>query len=342
MSNFAAIIPAATTPLVVQEVEIYTPGPQELVIKNEVIAFNPIEYKIAKYAVFPLEYPAIIGSSFGGTVLSVGSGVTRFKVGDKVAAVKKLGANGNQYGSFQQYVVVNESLTSKVAPSVDVDVVASLTGNLPTVVGIFTGRLGLGKPSLEGSATVKDKKVLVYGGSSSVGSLAVQYVAQAGYTAITTSSPKNNAFVSKLGAAKIVDHTQDKDAVIKALVAEGPYDLVFDTISLPTSTAITGQVVVAQGGGELHVTLPTFGGPETLPTNVTRVFESWSASLFEEKNKGLAEWAFHEYLAQGVASGRVIPLPIQKVEGGLKGVTTALGLLEKGVSGVKLVLDPRE
>ncbi|KAH7383417.1 alcohol dehydrogenase GroES-like domain-containing protein [Cadophora sp. MPI-SDFR-AT-0126] len=317
MSNFAAIIPAATTPLVVQEVEIYTPGPQELVIKNEVIAFNPIEYKIAKYAVFPLEYPAIIGSSFGGTVQSVGSGVTRFKVGDKVAAARKLGANGNQYGSFQQYVVVNESLTSKVAPSVDVDVVASLTGNLPTIV-------------------------LVYGGSSSVGSLAVQYVAQAGYTAITTSSPKNNAFVSKLGAAKIVDHTQDKDAVIKALVAEGPYDLVFDTISLPTSTAITGQVVVAQGGGELHVTLPTFGGPETLPANVTRVFESWSASLFEEKNKGLAEWAFHEYLTQGVASGRVIPLPIQKVEGGLKGVTTALGLLEKGVSGVKLVLDPRE
>jgi NADPH:quinone reductase-like Zn-dependent oxidoreductase len=111
-------------------------------------------------------------------------------------------------------------LTSKVAPSVDVQVVASLTGNLPTIVGIFTGRLGFDKPSLEGSVTVKGKKILVYGGSSSVGSLAVQYVAQAGYMVITTYSPRNQAFVSKLGAAKIIDHTRDKDAVIEALVAE--------------------------------------------------------------------------------------------------------------------------
>jgi hypothetical protein len=43
-----------------------------------------------------------------------------------------------------------------------------------------------------------------------------------------------------------------------------------------------------------------------------------------------------------VASGRIIPLLLQKVAGGLEGVTTALGLLEKGVSGTKLVLDPRE
>ncbi|PVH70583.1 alcohol dehydrogenase GroES-like domain-containing protein [Cadophora sp. DSE1049] len=339
MSNFAAIIPAAKTPLVVQDVGIYTPGPHELVIKNEVIAFNPVEYKMAKLGLFPLQYPAIIGSSFGGTVHSVGSGVTDFQVGEKVAAAKGFNAIGNQYGGFQQYVVADKRFTSKVAPNMEVEIPASLTGNLPTIVGLFNGRAGLEKPSLNGQATAKNKKVLIYGGSSSVGSLAVQYVSQAGYTVVTTSSPKNHDFVSKLGAAKVIDHSQAKDSVIKALAAEGPYDLVVDMIATPPSTAISGAVVAAQGGGKLYATLPAFG-PETLPATVTRIFESWSSPLSEEGNEGLLEWTFHEFLTQGVAGGRIVPLPIQKVEGGLKNVNVALDLLEKGVSGVKLVLDP--
>ncbi|KAH7391572.1 alcohol dehydrogenase GroES-like domain-containing protein [Cadophora sp. MPI-SDFR-AT-0126] len=339
MSNFAAIIPAAKTPLVVQDVGIYTPGPNELVIKNEVIAFNPVEYKIAKLGIFPLQYPAIIGSSFGGTVHAIGSEVTEFKVGDRVAAAKNSKAVGNQYGAFQQYVVTDSRSTSKIPANVDIEIPVSFTGNLPTVVGLFTGRAGLEKPNLEGSATPKNKKVLIYGGSSSVGSLAIQYVAQAGYTVVTTSSPKNHAFVSKLGAAKVIDHSQASDAIIKALTAEGPFDLIVDTISTPPATAISGAVVAAQGGGKLYALLPAFG-PETLPANVTRVFESWAFPLDEEGNEGLLEWAFHEFLTQGVASGRIVPLPIQKVDGGLKNVNAALDLFEKGVSGVKLVLDP--
>ncbi|KAG4429434.1 hypothetical protein IFR05_015086 [Cadophora sp. M221] len=339
MSNLAAIILSAKSPLVVQEVDLYTPGPHELLVKNEVIAFNPIEYKMAKLAMFPLKYPTILGASFGGTVEAVGSEVTTFKVGDKVAAAKKMGSIGNQYGSFQRYVVVPEATTSKLAQGVDVEIAASLTGNLPTVIGLFTARAGLDRPSVDGKADSTGKKVLIYGGSSSVGALAVQYVAQAGYTVVTTSSPKNNGFVSTLGAAKVIDHTQNKDEVIKDIVAEGPYDLVVDTISTPDTIAVTGPVVVAQGGGQLYTLQPAFG-PETLPEGVTRAFESWSLAPFEEKNMELAEWAFDTYLPQGLANGRIIPLPVQKVGGGLGAVNDALDLMEKGVSGVKLILDP--
>ncbi|KAK0118339.1 hypothetical protein ONS95_012629 [Cadophora gregata] len=341
MSNLAAVIPAAKTPLVVKDVEIHTPGPHELVIKNEVIALNPVEYRVAKHAIFPLQYPAVIGTAFGGTVHSVGSEVTLFKVGDKVAAWKGFKFVGNQYGSLQQYVVAGERFTSKVAPNVNVEIAASLTGTLPTVAGLLTGRAGIQRPHTNGSAAVKSKKVLIYGGSSSIGSLAVQYVAQAGYTVVTTSSPKNNAFVSRLGAAKVVDHSQPKDDVIKALVAEGPYDLVVDSIATPQATAVSGPVLAAQGGGKLYATVPAIG-PETLPSGVTRVFQSWPAALYDEENAGLVEWAFHEFLAKGVASGTLIPLPSQRVDGGLRNINTALDLLEKGVSGVKLILDPWE
>ncbi|KAE9369139.1 GroES-like protein [Stipitochalara longipes BDJ] len=341
MANLAAIIPAAKAPLEVQEVETYKPGPHELLLKNEVIAYNPIESKIARLAVFPIQYPAILGGSFGGIVEAVGSQVTNLKVGDKVAAAKSGKSVGNQYGSYQRYVLLNDETASKVPDGIDIAVPTSLTGNLSTVVGIFTGRAGLEKPSIEGFASSNGKKVLIYGGSSNVGTLSVQYVAQAGYSVITTSSPRNKDFVSKLGATKILDHTQDQAALTKALIAEGPYDLVVDSISLPNTTAVTGAVIAAQGGGKLYALLPAFG-PETLPEGVTREFASWGSVLDEEKNAGLRGWAFTTYLPQCLASRKLIPQPIEKAAGGLKGVNDALDKLLKGVSGVKLVSDPWE
>jgi NADPH:quinone reductase-like Zn-dependent oxidoreductase len=341
MANFAAIIPAAKAPLVVEEVEKYTPGPNEILVKNEAIAFNPIEWKIAQRAVYPIKYPAILGSSFAGTVEAVGSQVIRLKVGDKVAASKKGGSIGNQYGAYQKFVVVAEETVAKVTTDIDIAIPASLTGNLSTTVGLFTGRLGLDRPNFEEPVSAKSKKILIYGGSSSFGSLSVQYISQAGYTVVTTSSPKNEALVSKLGAAKVIDHTQEQSALVKALVAEGPYDAVVDAISYPETVATNAAVLDSQGGGVVFTVQPAFG-PETLPKNVKREVNSWPTVLTEAKNAGLLAWAFSTYLEQALAKDKIIPLPIEKVSGGLKAVNDALEKHSKGVSGVKLVLNPWE
>jgi NADPH:quinone reductase-like Zn-dependent oxidoreductase len=339
MANLAAIIPAAKAPLDVHEVDTYKPGPHELLIKNEVIAFNPVEFKIAKLGIMPLQYPAILGSTFGGIVEAVGAQVTHFQVGERVVVSKKLGVIGNQYGAYQRYVVVADIMVSKVPVGIDSAIPASLMMNLTCVVGLFTGRLGLDRPSLGGSVPPKGLKVLAYGGSSSFGGLSVQYLSQAGYTVSTTSSPKHRNFVSKLGAATVIDHTIEPEALVNELVAEGPYDIVVDTISLPSTVGVTARVLTAQGGGKLYAMQPAFG-PEMLPEGVTRVFEPWSESLYEEKNRGLQEWVVQTYLPQGLSRGAITPLPTEKVDGGLKRVNEALDRLQKGVSGVRLVADP--
>jgi NADPH:quinone reductase-like Zn-dependent oxidoreductase len=341
MPNLAAIIPAAKAPLEVHEVDTYEPAPHELLVKNEVIAFNPVEFKIAKLGIMPLQYPAILGSTFGGRVKAIGAQVTDFQVGERVVVSKKFGVVGNQYGAYQRYVVVGDTMVSKVPADIDVAIPASLMMNLTCVVGLFTGRLGLDKPNLESLAPAKSLKILVYGGSSSFGGLSIQYLSQAGYTVSTTSSPKNQYFVSKLGAAAVIDHTIEPDALANKLVAEGPYDVVVDTISLPNTIAVTARVLAAQGGGKLYAMQPAFG-PETLPEGVTRVFEPWSESLYEEKNRGLQEWVVQTYLPQGLSQGVITPLPIEKVSGGLKRVNSALDRMQKGVSGVRLVADPWE
>jgi NADPH:quinone reductase-like Zn-dependent oxidoreductase len=341
MANLAALIPAAKAPLEVHQVDTYKPGPHEMLIKNEVIAFNPVEFKIAKLGIFPLQYPAIIGSTFGGTVEAVGPQITDFHVGERVVVSKKFGVVANQYGAYQRYVLVGDTMVSKVPADIDLAIPASLMMNLTCVVGLFTGRLGLDKPRLDSSVPAKGLKVLVYGGSSSFGSLSVQYLSQAGYAVSTTTSPKHRDFVSKLGAVAVIDHTLDQDALIDELVTEGPYALVVDTISLPNTVAVTARVLAAQGGGKLYAMQPAFG-PETLPDGVTRVFEPWSDPLYEEKNRGLQEWVIQTYLPQGVSRGGITPLPIQKIGGGLKGVNEALDRLQRGVSGVRLVADPWE
>jgi NADPH:quinone reductase-like Zn-dependent oxidoreductase len=338
--NLAAILASPKSPLSVQPVELYTPGPNELLVKNTAIAFNPVEYKIAKLGVIPVDYPSIIGSTFAGTIEAIGSKVTDYEVGTRVVVSKRFGVKGNQYGAYQRYVVVADKMISKVPDGVDESVPASLMMNLTCVVGLFTGRLGLERPRFDGVKSAgKNEKVLVFGGSSSFGSLSVQYLSQAGYTVVTTSSPRNRKFVDKSGAKVVIDHTLESEAQIDQLVAEGPYDFIVDMISLYDTIAVTARVLAAQGGGKLYAMEPAFG-PESLLEGVTRVFEPWSESLYDEKNSDLLEWAMQTYLPKGIAQGDIIPVPIEKVAGGLEGINDALGRLQKGVSGVRLVADP--
>lgn len=342
MANLAAILPAAKAPLEVREVEKYKPGPTELLLKNEVVAFNPVEYKIAKLGIFPLPYPYILGSTFAGTVEAVGAEVKHFQVGDRVVTSKKFGTQGNQYGAYQRYAVIADGMVCKIPDDVELAVPASIMMNISCVVGLFTGRLGLDRPKLDGSLpTDKGQKILIYGGSSSFGSLSVQYLSQAGYNVVSTTSPKNQKFVSGLGAKKLFDHTLEPDKLVEKLVAEGPYHVVVDMISQPNTIPLVARVLAHQGGGKLYAMEPAFA-PETLPEGVSRVFEPWSDPLYEESNPGLLEWLLQTYIPQGLTAGAIRTLPIEKVTGGLKGANDALTRIQQGVSGIRLVIDPWE
>ncbi|KAK2053188.1 alcohol dehydrogenase GroES-like domain-containing protein [Colletotrichum caudatum] len=336
MSHSAAVQPEPKAPLEVQNVTTPQPGPGELLIKNEFIALNPVDAKLIKLALFPIPYPAIHGLSYGGTVAAVGSDVTGFKVGDRVAAAKAGGASGNNYSAFQEYVVSLEATASRIPASVDLRDPVSLIGNLSTVVGLFNAHLGLERPDPVGKAPSNGTKVLVYGGSSSFGSFATQYLAQAGYQVVTTISPPHRDLVARLGAVHVVDHTRPPDAIVKELVAQGPYDHVVDSISLEPTFGILAQVVAAQGGGKILALLPPPPDGSSFPEGVSAEFASWGASLGKPENSELLKWAYGTYLSQAVANDKIVTLPWRKVAGGLGGLNEAVDVLFKGVSGVKV------
>ena len=61
-----------------------TAGPGEIIVKNAAIAINPIDWHQQDAGIFVQQFPAIIGCDVAGEVHEVGSGVERFKKGDRV------------------------------------------------------------------------------------------------------------------------------------------------------------------------------------------------------------------------------------------------------------------
>lgn len=71
----------------VQEADIPTPGPGELLVEIRATALNPVDWKIHVYGAFFLEhfdFPGVLGTDCAGVVKAIGDGVTTFSVGDRV------------------------------------------------------------------------------------------------------------------------------------------------------------------------------------------------------------------------------------------------------------------
>jgi hypothetical protein len=210
--------------------------------------------------------------------------------------------------------------------------------NLATAVACLNGQMGLDRAPVSGPAKSNGKKVLIYGGSSSVGGLATRYISDAGYEVITTSSPKNESFVSSLGAKVVVDHTQSPDAVAAELKSHGPYDAVLDCIGTPPIDMLMAKVL-GETGGTYESMLPPMSDFK-MPENIKRQSGSYSM-LLETTRKGLGEFFYKEYLPKALGNGRIVPARVEKVAGGLGGVQKALDL-SLTVSGKKLIVDPWE
>ena len=81
----------------------HEPGEGEVLIQNVAVASNPKDWK---YPEWSNNFSYIEGSDVAGYVVKVGKGVTDFKVGERVAAMTKLGTSKNK---------VNHSIIANLA-----------------------------------------------------------------------------------------------------------------------------------------------------------------------------------------------------------------------------------
>lgn len=211
-TNTAAWLTASQADFQLQSAPYPLPRENEIVVKNHALAINPVDWmtQLAGGFLFSwMKTPFILGSDLAGEVVAVGKGVTRFNVGDRVLA-HAVGTdkkrNSPAEGAFQAYTVVLAHMAAPIPDTLSYESAAVLPLALSTAAcGLFqTDQLALQHPSL--SVTPTGKTLLIWGGSTSVGSNAIQLAVAAGYEVITTASPKNFGYVRQLGASQVFDY----------------------------------------------------------------------------------------------------------------------------------------
>lgn len=172
------------------------------------MAINPLDWilQVAGTIICPwIRYPFVIGSDVAGDVVEIGGAVTRFSVGDRVlahAVGSDKDSNSSARGAFQTYTVVLERMTAPIPDAMAYVNAAVLPLALYTAAsGLFQkDQLGLEHPSANPTPT--GRTLLAWGGSTSVGSNAIQLAVAAGYDVIATASPRNFGYVTTLGHAR--------------------------------------------------------------------------------------------------------------------------------------------
>ncbi|HEY6276438.1 MAG TPA: NAD(P)-dependent alcohol dehydrogenase [Streptosporangiaceae bacterium] len=172
----------------------------------------------------------VAGLDVAGTVVAAGPGVTRFSVGDEVFGFGR--------GTFAEYAVAREDKLARKPVNVSFGQAAVVPVSAVTALNALTvaGHVEAGQ------------KVLVTGASGGVGSYAVQLAAAFGAEVTGVCSTSKIGLVRSLGAAHVIDYTQDD-------FADGAhrYDLIIDIAGNPTlgrlRRALTpGGTAVLTGG----------------------------------------------------------------------------------------------
>ncbi len=210
------------------------PEPNDVRIAVKAAGLNPLDFKIRDgktKLVLDVKPPIALGCDVAGVVDEIGSGVTKFKVGDEVyVRLEK-----NRMAGFSTYVCAHEDVVA-IKPS---KITFAEAASIP--LAALTSLQAL----REVAGLTKGQRVLIHAGAGGVGSLAIQIAKILELHVTTTTSGKNADFVRTLGADAIVDYTRDEPL---------PTDLdaVFDTLGTTERASIAatrrGGTVVGVGG----------------------------------------------------------------------------------------------
>lgn len=235
-------------------------APHEVRIKVHAAALNPIDYKIVELGqlFFPsppsTEHPFRLGFDVAGTLVEVGADVVRedLHVGDAVFAMAYFGATG----TFAEYVTLDARFVARKPARLSFD----LTAGLP-----LAGQTSYQALTRYGKLKAGDR-VLILGGSSGTGTLAVQIAKALGaaFVAATTST-RNVELVRSLGADQVIDYTKEKWSDV---LAPHSIDLIYDCGVEPTAWHDVAQTVLKRDTG-VFVTIEPRLTPSESPIGAT-------------------------------------------------------------------------
>ncbi|KAJ3399220.1 hypothetical protein HDU80_008151 [Chytriomyces hyalinus] len=234
------------TKAAVKETKVPALRDDYILVKVAAVALNPTDWKHIDYLA-PVGHT--VGCDYAGTVLAVGPKVTKqFKVGDRVWGITH-GANWLQSedGSFAQIITAKGDIQQFTPENLSNEEAATLGVGIFTVGQALYQSLGLPLPGASNS-TVEGKPILIYGGSTATGAIAIQFAKLSGFTVISTASPSSFDYVKSLGADFVFDYNSPTVSADIRAASKDAIEHVLDCISEGSSLKISAESFSAQGG----------------------------------------------------------------------------------------------
>ncbi|MFT4600417.1 MAG: 2-desacetyl-2-hydroxyethyl bacteriochlorophyllide A dehydrogenase [Arenicella sp.] len=216
----AAIVTNYGKPEVLELREVEKPSPKEdqILLKINASSVTSGDARIRRAdpyvirLIFGFKRPrkSVLGVVVAGEIESVGSKVTKFKAGDKV-----FGTTGMSFGAHAQYQCISEDGTLALIPeNMSYEEAAAIPfGGTASLHFLRKGNVKAGE------------KILIYGASGALGTMAIQLAKEMGAEVTAVCSGSNAAMVKSIGADKVIDYTKEdftKNGV--------KYDVIFETI----------------------------------------------------------------------------------------------------------------
>ncbi len=207
-------------PEAIEPVDIRDPviGEYDLLVKVKFSSVNPVDCLVRKGVSANREFPIVMGYDVSGIVEGMGSKVSGFVRGDRVAASPHL----FKQGANAEYVAVDSRTTCIIPESVSMED----AGVIP-LVGLTAYE------SLHERAEIKESDViLIHAGAGGVGHVALQLARATGCRIITTASREESMGLCRnLGADEVINYKENDFAQRVNEITEGKgCDAIFDFV----------------------------------------------------------------------------------------------------------------
>jgi NADPH:quinone reductase-like Zn-dependent oxidoreductase len=204
----------------------------DVLIKVHATALNLLDSKIKSgefKLILPYKPPFVLGHDVAGVITKVGSGVTKFRVGDEVYARPA----DHRIGTFAEFIAIKEEDVALKPKNLTMEEAASIP-----LVGLTAWQALVERGNVK-----KGQKVFIQAGSGGVGTFAIQLAKHLGAIVATTTSATNIDMVKNLGADVVIDYKKDDFATTLL-----DYDLVLNSQDQKT---LEKSLSVLKPGGKL-------------------------------------------------------------------------------------------
>lgn len=281
--------------LVPDRMEVPAPGPGEVLIKVAAAGINRPDV-LQREGGYPPPPGAtnVPGLEVAGKIATVGAGVERWRVGDPVMALVSS-------GGYAEYCLAPAPQVLPIPPGLTPTEAGGIPETFFTVwTNVFErGRLGPGE------------SFLVHGGSSGIGTTAIQLAHAFGATVFATvgNADKQRA-CEALGARRAIDYrSEDFVAVVKAGTGGQGVDVILDMVGGPyvernlQALAVEGRLVQ----------IAWLQGPKVQANFMQLMLKrlTWTGSTLRPRSieqKGLIASALEARVWPLLAAGKVKPL----------------------------------